>query len=298
MDQFILDERGTKEEIDLVQNKLHEFNLKHTNSQYDQPGIEINQIIKDPQGKVIGGVNASTLLRVMHLEVLWVADDYRKFGLASQLVLGAECIGAEHGCISTQTMSFSFQAPAFYQKLGYKVLGIYSGYPFGIREYVLNKRLVNHDISEDKDKFIELAGFSGKFSISQHVTPQDMQVLHQGLHAHVVENIGDKYKGVGINLVIRKHSRQIVGGLRAYTTINNLILENMWVDEAYRGQGLGTWLLSEAENISQRGECTACQAICLSFQALDFFTKHGFEVYAISDSYPDPFREFHLVKRF
>jgi GNAT superfamily N-acetyltransferase len=125
-----------------------------------------------------------------------------------------------------------------------------------------------------------------------------MQVLHKGLHAHVVENIGDQYKGIAVKLVLKEPSGRLIGGATGYTTINNLILECLWVDEAYRGLGLGRRLLTEAETKAKNEGCIACQTMSLSFQAPGFFQKMGYQVYGVSDSYPEPVIESHFVKFF
>lgn len=295
---MILSDQPTKDELDRLHESLHEFNRSQTDGNYDLPGVEINMIARDQNGTVVGGVSASTVLKVMHLEVLWVAKEYRKFGLASKLVLGAERIGAGYGCLTTQTMSFSFQAPGFYQKIGYEVLGVYTGYPFGITETILNKPLNREGRPADSNEGMLLEGHDGLISFTEEVTEEDLKSLHNGLHAHVVENIGDRYKGKALKLVLRDRSGRMVGGLTGFTTINNLILESMWIEEEFRRAGLGTKLLAEAESIAIEDECTACQTMSLSFQAPDFFLRHGYETFAVSEGYPDPFREFYFIKQF
>ena len=142
---FSISDVPTMEEMDRVQNAIERDKRIQTLGEYDQPGIEINLVLKDSQGHVQGGVIASTVFRVMHLDVLWVAEEYRGKGYGSQLVLGAEQIGFAHGCITSQTWTFSFQGPKFYPTIGYELLGTYDGYPSGITEHCFMKRLVeNH----------------------------------------------------------------------------------------------------------------------------------------------------------
>ena len=109
----------TEQEVNLVQAKLYDFCQDQTGAEYGRPGIEISLVLKDSQGNVVGGIGASTVMRVMFLEVLWVANEHRKMGYGTDLVLAAERIGLEQGCITSQTWSLSFQAPGFYQKIGY-----------------------------------------------------------------------------------------------------------------------------------------------------------------------------------
>jgi ribosomal protein S18 acetylase RimI-like enzyme len=61
-------------------------------------------------------------------------------GYGKELVSKAEHIAKERGCISAQTFSYSFQAPEFYQKLGYEIFGIIDDYPNGIKKYFLKKK--------------------------------------------------------------------------------------------------------------------------------------------------------------
>ena len=53
----------------------------------------------------------------------------------------AERIAREHGCTFAHTTTFSYQAPDFYQRLGYRIFGVIEGYPDGIKQYFLKKPL-------------------------------------------------------------------------------------------------------------------------------------------------------------
>ena len=50
-------------------------------------------VLKDKNGCIVGGVITSMLVGVMHLEVLWVDEKYRRHGYGKALVLEAERIG-------------------------------------------------------------------------------------------------------------------------------------------------------------------------------------------------------------
>ncbi|HOU13308.1 MAG TPA: GNAT family N-acetyltransferase [Anaerolineae bacterium] len=280
----------TEREIALIRQKMGEYNRAQTNGEYDKPGIEIYLVLKDSEGNIVGGVSASTQVRVMYLEALWVADEYRKRGYGTDLVLAAERIGFDKGCITSHTWSLSFQAPGFYQKIGYALLGVYDGYPDGITEYVLSKRLQpDHQVCLKEN---------GRFPITAEVTEEDMEIVQAGLGRYVDEQIGNKRGGIGIKLVIKDCADDIIGGLLAFTTMRNLVIELLWLDERYRGRGLGKKLLLEAERIATEHGCIAVQASALSFQSPDFFRRMGYVVFGMSDGYPDPVKEYYLIKRF
>jgi ribosomal protein S18 acetylase RimI-like enzyme len=289
----------TEEEVKLIQKRLEDYGREQTHGELDNPGIEINLVLKDNEGNVVGGLGVSTMIRVMHLDVFWVAEEYRKLGYGRDLVLEAERIGREKGCILSHTWSFSFQSPGFYQKIGYEVVGIYDGYPDGITEYVLRKSLQRHDQTLLASKQMSGARDSRRFSITENATAEEMKIVHAGLHNYVVEHIRDgKYKpGRAINLVV-KDQEKVVGGLLAWTPIMNLAIENIWLDEGYRGRGHGTKLVLDAERIAKEHGCIACQICSLSFQAPEFFQKLGYETFGIDDGYPDPIKEYYFIKKF
>ena len=291
---FIISDEPTNEDMERVFENVENDKRCQTHGEHDKPGIEINLVLRDSQGIVQGGVIASTVFRVMHLEVLWVAEHHRRLGYGAQLVLGAEQIGFESGCYTSQTWTFSFQGPKFYPTIGYKPIGVYDGYPNGITEHVFMKRLgENQDIKRK-------LGVPDSRGIYLHtdVTEEDAKILHQGLHHDVVLHVGDGYKGFRIKLVIRDQAGEFVGGLSAWTTLQNLIFDSIWIEKRFRGKGLGRILMLEMEKIARESGCIASQAYCFSFQAPGFFAKMGYKKLGISNGYPPPATELYLIKKY
>ncbi len=286
--RLTLSDSPTEQEVDLIHARLEEYNRLQTNGEYDEPGAEISLVLKSPEGTVIGGITASTIFRVMHLEALWVSKEHREQGHGSRLVLQAEQVGFEKGCVASQTQSFSFQAPGFYQKIGYQVLGIYDGYPDGITEYTLMKRLGQRHPTP-----------TGSVPIAELPTPEDLKAVHSGLYWSVDEHVGAERDnpGIKIRLVVRDASGQVVGGLLAWTTLRNMILDDVWLDEKCRGRGLGTKLVTEAERIARNAGCIACQTYSFDFQAPGFFRKLGYRTYGVSGGYPHGVTEHYFIKR-
>jgi ribosomal protein S18 acetylase RimI-like enzyme len=298
---FVIDERTfsisdapTEEEMARVQNEVEQDKRTQTFGEYDQPGVEINLVLKDAQGQVQGGVIASTVFHVMHLEVLWVSEDLRGKGYGSQLVLGAEQIGFASGCRTSQTWTFSFQGTEFYPTIGYKRLGIYDGYPNGITEHVFMKRLAENHSGLREHGVPDSRGLY----LTTEVNEADKKILHDGLHRHVIKYVGEGYLGTKIKLIIKDQEGQLTGGLSAWTTLSNLIFETIWIDERFRGKGLGSVLMLEMERIARQAGCIASQAYCFSFQAPGFFQKMGYTVLGISNGYPAPVEEYYLIKKY
>lgn len=69
----------------------------------------------------------------------------------------------------------------------------------------------------------------------------------------------------------------------------------MYVDESLRGLGYGRRLMDEAERMARDKQCDFIKLDTLGFQALDFYTKLGFEVYGVIEN-AGTFKHYYLKK--
>jgi len=136
------------------------------------------------------------------------------------------------------------------------------------------------------------------FYLTTDVSEEDQKKLHEGLHNHVISHIGDEYKGFSIKLILKDQEGNLAGGLLAWTTLQNLIFEHIWIEENYRRKGLGRKLMLEMERVAEEHGCIASQAYCFSFQALEFLKKLGYKTLGVSDGYPHPVKEYYLIKKY
>lgn len=102
----------------------------------------INFFLRDRRGEFIGGLLAYIWGDWLHVRFLWVAPHWRRQGQGLRLLCAAEEMARERHCISATLETFSFQAPEFYRKHGYAVVGTLSDYPPGHSKYFLRKYLL------------------------------------------------------------------------------------------------------------------------------------------------------------
>jgi GNAT superfamily N-acetyltransferase len=120
---------------------LISFNSRQTAGQFGPPR-NIALALRDPHtGASIGGLTARIGYTRMFVELLFVPEHLRGTGIGRQLMERAEDVAREHGCTGIWLDTFTFQAPGFYQKLGYSVFGEIRDYPPGFSRFFLHKPL-------------------------------------------------------------------------------------------------------------------------------------------------------------
>ncbi|MGO4788747.1 MULTISPECIES: GNAT family N-acetyltransferase [Paenibacillus] len=109
----------------------------------------------------------------------------------------------------------------------------------------------------------------------------DNNYVRNQMIAYNLKHFPDDLKGryQEINLLLRNADGQILGGIVGEICWNWLEIHYLFVDEPYRKSGYGAKLLNEAEKIAIGKQCEFAKLDTLSFQALDFYIKQGYEVY-------------------
>ena len=97
--------------------------------------------LKNARGEWLGGLTGHIWGGWLHVNFVWVAEDFRGQGHGSRLMDAAETFAAERGAFAATLETHSFQAPDFYAKRGYSVFGRLDDYPPGHTKLFLSKRL-------------------------------------------------------------------------------------------------------------------------------------------------------------
>jgi ribosomal protein S18 acetylase RimI-like enzyme len=80
------------------------------------------------RGRVVGGIDGVSYWGRLHVENLYVDAHWRGQGVGRRLMALAEALARQRGCRGVNVDTFSFQAPGFYETLGYEKIGEVNGY--------------------------------------------------------------------------------------------------------------------------------------------------------------------------
>jgi len=92
-------------------------------------------------GAILGGISGRTSLGLMFLDVVYLPESLRGQDIGTRMLAMAEAEGRRRGCRNGVLYTISFQAPRFYERLGWRVFGEVPCDPPGTSRVFLTKEL-------------------------------------------------------------------------------------------------------------------------------------------------------------
>lgn len=127
-----------KNEIEFVNNALEKFNNMHVGPDNH---LLLNIVEYDENQNVIAGILGGTYWGWLHIDILWVDENFRSKKIGSRLLIAAENEAKKRGCHSVHVDTMSWQAPEFYKKHGYQLISELDNIPNGYKKFHFIKRL-------------------------------------------------------------------------------------------------------------------------------------------------------------
>lgn len=137
MDFEITDKIEEKDEK-VIYDGLLEYNLKKLE---DKNPRDLGIYLQNEKGIKVAGLIGNTHGNWLFVKYLWVSENLRGQHVGSTILLQAEKTAKERGCRYAFLDTFSFQAPEFYKKLGYKEVLTIEEYPLTGKRHYLTKEL-------------------------------------------------------------------------------------------------------------------------------------------------------------
>jgi|SRR5688572_14656056 GNAT superfamily N-acetyltransferase len=96
---------------------------------------------RDAEGRIVGGLAGQLYWNALYVELLWLQDGERSRGMGRSLMQEAERRARRAGKELIYLNTYTFQAPGFYRKLGFRSVGRIRDYPRGESRIFLIKEL-------------------------------------------------------------------------------------------------------------------------------------------------------------
>ena len=278
----------TPEEAETIEQKIDERDrsvvppVRDTNE-------ELVYKITDGEGNIIAGCTAYIdRWNCMDLGLLWVDERYRNRGLGSALFRRILQTAREKGCPVATVGLFSFQASAFCEKHGMTVFDTKENCPKGHAHYYLFIRPDRVSAGSAPSKPL--------FPIECGDADDDAYLLDR-FYAYSYEQAPPKHEYLPFDRKIADAAGKLIAGAEA--GVNGWDVGyalSLWVEEPYRGQGMGSKLLREAEREIKAHGGTRVLVSAFDWQA-GFFEKNGYAITGACEDFPKAHRLCMMEKR-
>jgi GNAT superfamily N-acetyltransferase len=135
---WLVDHNPSQQDMQALRRQLVAYNIAQA---HVDKGRDLAIFVRDIQDQLVAGIVGWTWGQCLEINYLWVHPDLRGQGYGKRLVQTLEREAQTQGCCTAAVDTYSFQAPEFYQRLGYKKFGSVDGYPDGHQKLFLKKCL-------------------------------------------------------------------------------------------------------------------------------------------------------------
>jgi GNAT superfamily N-acetyltransferase len=129
----------TPDEVQYLEDRIYEFNSSATGI---ADGEWLAFLVRERE-RIVAGICGNTWGGTCELRQFWVEESQRGRGLGTKLLHAAEQEARRRGCTQIVLMTFSFQAPSFYEQHGFEVFARIEDHPRGHRNLLMRKRLAS-----------------------------------------------------------------------------------------------------------------------------------------------------------
>ena len=116
-----------------------------------------------------------------------------------------------------------------------------------------------------------------------------------GISEYNSEQAGDDH-GLNLCFIVRGPDGEAIGGVIGSTHWDWLYINLMWLKEDFRTQGYGSRLLEAAEAEARTRGARNAYLDTFSFQAPEFYKKHGYEVFGELPEFPTGHTRYFMKK--
>ncbi len=278
-----------KEEAEYIGKKINEIVPHEVDAEVEEFVLKV----ENENGEIIGGCIAEAYeyhWSRMFLDTLWVDERYRHHGIGSMIIREVERIAREKGCRVVTLGTASYMARPFYEKHGFTVFTTLKN-ANGYISYSLVKYL-----DRDTPEYVPTNNSGARFKVSLG-NGDDAEMIENGIQAYS-EAYEPKYETVGFyKKLVDKDGRFASGVIADAEKGANGFVMALFVEASLRHQGLGTYLLKQAEAFAKENGASMVLTNAGDWN-VGFFKKNGYLVRGELKDVPQGHNCYELFKKF
>ena len=136
---FVIEDQPAAGDLEYLEDQINHYNMTQTGA-FDGRALAI--FVRSEQQDIVAGLSGYTWAGMCEIQFLWVHPTMQQQGYGGDLLLAAEREAQKRGCSIMILGTYSFQAPSFYQKHGYEIVGRIEHCPPNHTNYYFKKRLL------------------------------------------------------------------------------------------------------------------------------------------------------------
>ena len=283
----------TEDEEDLIEEKINAYADSMAPA---EPHTEEKQIVfkaEDEEGNIVAGciVHVYPWGRAV-LACLWTDERYRGQGLGSMLIRAAERAAREEGCYYLCLGTVDYMARPLYEKHGFEVFTVNKDVPRGHNGWSMSKRLDR----ESPDYVPQNNEAETRFTVRSG-SREDAGVIRAGLNRYCDLFIPVGHETVSLSKKLVDRDGKIIAAVVADVDGEDIAdIGGIWVEEAWRSRGIGSYLLRVAEQeAKENGAYILLSQVC--DWSADFFFKNGYTARGTLKDYPKGHLAYEIEKR-
>jgi GNAT superfamily N-acetyltransferase len=144
----------------------------------------------------------------------------------------------------------------------------------------------------ENDRKILESGWTVRINPSE----DDVNALRQQLRMDNIAKVGHEQEEIGLAIMLYDRNENLVAGISGYLWGRCLEIDYLWVKETHRGVGIGSRLVKNLEKSAAGRGCATITTNTFSFQAPEFYTQLGYDVFGVVSGYGKQVQKYYLRK--
>lgn len=129
------------------------------------------------------------------------------------------------------------------------------------------------------------------------IDEETRNIIGEGLDDFNIDTAGIQDRQTLAIVIKDAESGKVLGGMLGRSSLGLLFVELFYLPKELRGSGLGSKILRQFEQEGIRRGCSSAVLYTLSFQAPDFYAKHGWQRFGEVPCLPEGSSRVFMSKR-